>query len=413
MVPTSLGIRITDSTGGLEPESRASRPGHSKSLSRCGILDKGKGGIVKKYCMTRIRQIDPRPRFFSCGAIGAFAMLVVFLSPVPLPAEVTSTFIDGQLEVVSDGEDSIDIAVSGGNVTVNGLPPGGQGSPDVPAADVTSIVVVGGQGTNTITLEAVTRADFPNLIDGNVHIAGDPLAGEGTDFIIGSEFADMIYGGNGLDFVSGGPGQDTVFGEGGNDEIAGCGGDDLLYGGVGDDKLYGEGGYDWLAGMAGNDKFCYSWPGSRPAAGGSRYREVAEDDGGSDTLDFSTCDALVTIDLDLQDVDQVVDAAGHILCLMGQFENFIGTAYEDTVNLDPLGDPRHIDGGDVPGGGVRADDVLLFDAQGVPVTDDGSTIIAEGYAPVTYVGIETVIIVNAPPAVEELSWGSIKALFRD
>jgi hypothetical protein len=75
-------------------------------------------------------------------------------------------------------------------------------------------------------------------------------------------------------------------------------------------------------------------------------------------LDFSHAASAITIDMDLTDVDQEVDAGGNTVRLKGQFENFV--------------------------------------AQSAAVTDDGTTIIAEGFAPVTYINFETVNISNSP-----------------
>jgi hypothetical protein len=89
--------------------------------------------------------------------------------------------------------------------------------------------------------------------------------------------------------------------------------------------------------------------------------------------------------------------------LEGQFENFVGSEFDDVVFVYPLAVPRSLDGG-------AGDDTLNFDAQGAVVTDDGTTLTAEGYAPVTYTNFETVEISNAGAPVETAT-GSGTAYF--
>jgi cell division septation protein DedD len=113
------------------------------------------------------------------------------------------------------------------------------------------------------------------------------------------------------------------------------------------------------------------------------------DESGNDTLNSSLSTSGIAIDLDLTGVNQEVNVAGDTVRLEGLFENFVGSSFDDTVFVDPLDVPRNMDGG-------AGDDTLNFDAQGVAVTDDGTTIIAEGFAPVTYINFETVNITNSP-----------------
>jgi hypothetical protein len=131
---------------------------------------------------------------------------------------------------------------------------------------------------------------------------------------------------------------------------------------------------------------------------------ILNDAGGTeDRLDFSTYAAMgVTIDLDTAAVQQVsADGSGpRRLQLVGEgtaspFEHFTGSQQPDTVYADPLPVPydRMLDGGDpttLPG------DRLLFDAQGQPVTDNGSMLTVTGFAPVDYMNFEKPQTVNFP-----------------
>jgi len=119
--------------------------------------------------------------------------------------------------------------------------------------------------------------------------------------------------------------------------------------------------------------------------------DIFSDESGNDTLDFTHATLGATIDVDLINVPQEVNVISHTVQLEGQFENFGGSRLDDVVSVDPLGVPRYLDGGPHETG-----DTLNFDAQGAEVTDDGATIIAEGFAPVNYINFETVNITNSP-----------------
>lgn len=224
----------------------------------------------------------------------------------------------------------------------------------------------------------------------------------GNDEQNGGEGNDEQNGGDDHDFQSGGQGNDCQIGGEGNDEQQGDAGDDVQEGGEGNDEQWGGAGDDTQDGGDGNDiqfggeghDTCLLYFGSA---------DVVNDEAGDDTLDASEVTSPITIDLDLQDVDQVVDAAGNTLRLEGQFETFIGGPFPDVVSAGPLTVPRSIDGGGSPptatltlaGTGAQEGDTLNFDAQGLPVADTGTALIVEGFAPVTYTNFVTVTITNA------------------
>ncbi len=149
----------------------------------------------------------------------------------------------GTLSVTSDGADNINVAVTAGQVTVNG------DTTNVNAVDVKSLNVMGGSGDNQIDLSAVTAADFSNPNWEGVIIDG----GAGSDSIVGSDLRDSIVGGDGNDTVLGGDAQDTILGGAGDDSLRGQSGNDSILGGDGLDTCDGGGGDDIVDGGAGND----------------------------------------------------------------------------------------------------------------------------------------------------------------
>ena len=217
---------------------------------------------------------------------------------------------------------------------------------------------------------------------GNDHIEG----GAGTDTIFGENGRDIIRSGDGTDFIDGGADHDVINGGAGNDVINGGPGKDYIDGGIGNDIINGGDGDDIVEDFYGDDLIV-----NRPGSD-----DIIIDHDGNDTLDFFPAASGITIDMDMTDVDQVVDAAGNTVRLEGQFENFIGSGFDDLLFVDPLTVPRNLGGG-------AGNDTLSFDAKGVPWTDDGTTITAEGYAPVAYISFETVNISNTTgclPSIE-------------
>ena len=346
------------------------------------------------------------------AAAAVVFLTLLFLLAIPQPALGSgSVWVDGDgvLRVWYDGD--IKINCVNGYVKVNGQDPSGGA---VLCTDIKGMVVNGGDGDNKIDLGDVGTENFPNVEnveinggDGNDEITGsgfddkidggagnDELFGEkGNDEMHGGDGNDYMRGGDGNDEMHGGEGSDTQIGDSGNDEMYGGDGNDWQYGGSGDDNLNGGSGDDNLNGGSGDDNL-NGGPGNDNMRGGPGDDRYAQDPGsadtitdtvGDDTVDFSNATSGITIDMDLQDVDQVVDTAANTVRLEGQLENFIGSGFNDEVFVDPLDVPRSIDGED-------GTDTLNFDAQGAPVTDDGTTLTAEGYAPVTYANFETVNI---------------------
>ena len=198
---------------------------------------------------------------------------------------VTSLWIDGELSIRSNSNDSILVETDASQnvvVQVNGVVD--NSVPTIPASDVRAMVIEGGDLANRIDLKAVTSSEF-NYVDAvsglpmTVHIdggngndtifgsggAGDTiLGGDGDDFIDAREGADVITAGDGNDLVYAREGADSVYGGNGNDQLFGLGGDDLVEGGDGADSLYGG---------EGND-----------VVNGGDHADVIQGDDGDDTL---------------------------------------------------------------------------------------------------------------------------------
>jgi hypothetical protein len=230
--------------------------------------------------------------------------------------------------------------------------------------------------------------------------------GAGNDTQIGGVGNDEQNGGDGNDYQSGGWGNDQQVGGDGDDEQDGGGGDDSQFGGAGDDEQIGSAGNDTEEGGPGDDiqdggfGDDYQWggPGDDEGTGGEGgdthflffgSSDVVNDEAGTDTLDASGVASSITVDLDLQGLDQVVDTAGNTLQLQGQFEAFVGGPFDDVIFADPLTAPRTLDGG-----GAQAGDLLNVNAYGLPFTDTGTALIVEGFAPITYTNFATVSVTN-------------------
>ena len=197
----------------------------------------------------------------------------------------------------------------------------------------------------------------------------------GDDTVVGSPLPDFIHGGDGDDRLDGGAG------------------DDMIYGGPGDDTLTGGAGADTFFDGCGDDTVSDLDP-----ASGDTYMvtpcsdDVFTDSGGSDTLDFSLAARAITVNLWSQAI-QTVDATGSTLRLNGQWENFVGSPFGDTVSVRPLPVAQKLIGGNGLG------DRLIFDALGLNVTFDGTKFMIPGFGDVTVSGFEEIQTINAAPRI--------------
>jgi uncharacterized secreted protein with C-terminal beta-propeller domain len=112
------------------------------------------------------------------------------------------------------------------------------------ARTVQSIVVSGGRGNDTITVDTGGR-DIPTVLQG----------GLGNDSITGGAGRDVIFGGPGADSLDGAGGADTIYGGPGKDSLVGAAGDDALFGRQGADTLRGGDGRNVMNGGPGVDVY--------------------------------------------------------------------------------------------------------------------------------------------------------------
>ena len=122
-------------------------------------------------------------------------------------------------------------------VNVNGAPQ------TVADTDIANLVVDGGAGDDTITVDPVVTAG--QFI----------LGGAGDDTIMGGNGSDVIYGGPGEDLIVCGAGDCYVDGGPGDDHIFGGPGDDIIFAGDGNDELVAGDGDGLMAGGPGADSF--------------------------------------------------------------------------------------------------------------------------------------------------------------
>ena len=120
---------------------------------------------------------------------------------------------------------------------------------------------------------------------------------------------------------------------------------------------------------------------------------------GSDTVDFSVSPSSVHFDLDAVGIAQFVNLTGEIVTLLERMENFVGTAFNDILNVDAATFPRTVNGGPhllpLPPG-----DKLILDGQGELVTvvkSDFNTgvIHTKGHEDVVFDEFETIKIINS------------------
>jgi Ca2+-binding RTX toxin-like protein len=157
------------------------------------------------------RELRISPPRAALLAVTAAAAALAF--PGIASATVTPTLVGTDLTVASDADDAITVTCVAGAVQVNAVPAG------VNCANLTSLVVQGGPGANTINLAGVTTTDFTHAPAPTVSVHGNG----GNDTITGSDFADVIDGDDGNDSIV--PGKNPV------------GTTDDARGGVGDDSI--------------------------------------------------------------------------------------------------------------------------------------------------------------------------------
>jgi Ca2+-binding RTX toxin-like protein len=268
------------------------------------------------------------------------------------------------------------------------------------------ITVSGPDGTDTLTnVEKLQFTDATITLPGGTYLNGtagnDSLNGDSTDNLIlggaggdtlyGGAGNDAIYGGDGNDFIDGGPGNDVIDGGAGwnvlyygsapsavnvnlslsgvaqdtggagidtisniqalygsaySDTLTGGASDTAIYGGAGDDTIRGGAGNDNLFGGAGND-YMDGGPGHDVIDGGA----------GSNIVSYQSATAFVKIDLNLLGTIQDTQGAGYDT--LSNFENVMGSSYNDTLIGDAANNNLYgMDGNDTLYGGAGDDSLL-------------------------------------------------------
>ncbi|WP_134498857.1 calcium-binding protein [Microvirga pakistanensis] len=178
-----------------------------------------------------------------------------------------------------------------------------------------------------------------DIIDGR---AGDDLidGGTGDDHIVGGAGNDIIHGGNGNDIIfgmagddqiSGGAGDDRLFGDDGNDTVFGDDGNDQVHGGSGNDALFGGAGSDLINGDAGNDTMEGNDGDDVLIGGGAN--DVVSGGFGNDKVDGGAGADLL---LDNAGQDTVAGGQGNdhvVVALDGDRDTYEGGAGTDTLDL--------------------------------------------------------------------------------
>ena len=121
-------------------------------------------------------------------------------------------------------------------------------------------------------------------------------AGNGNDFVDGSEYDDLINGGNGRDDLFGFDGNDTINGGNGGDFIDCEGGNDTLNGDAGNDSIGGGRGADTISGGDGNDRM--DGEGGRDVLNGDDGDDRYTGGGGRDTFVFDSDNSNESDELD-------------------------------------------------------------------------------------------------------------------
>ncbi len=197
-----------------------------------------------------------------------------------------------ELNISSDDGDSIQLGVIGGNVLIQTAAPGELLAPNlsigsVPAANLQSIIITGGDQENTIDLSRVLAIDYLTLA--SISVRG----GHGDDTLIGSpDIANQIFGEDGDDTITGGDGNDTLDGTDGGDSITGGAGNDSILGGDGADAISADGGNDTILSGSGADTISTGDGDDSVFAGngedsilGEAGNDTLNGDGGTDSVD--------------------------------------------------------------------------------------------------------------------------------
>jgi Ca2+-binding RTX toxin-like protein len=311
---------------------------------------------------------------------------------------VSALVVGTDLNISSDGDDSIQVSAFAGNVLVVAGPAGGIQQPissigSVPASSIQSIIITGGDQENAIDLGNVLATDFLTLAsivvqsgNGDDLLTGSPdfanhlhgqdgrdtlLGGTDNDTLDGGDGADSINGlsgndsilaGNGTDNISGDDGNDTLDGGNGSDTISSGNGDDSVFAGNGEDSLNGDAGDDTLNGDGGTDTV--SGDDGNDSILGGEFDDSLVGGTGSDTLNGQAGNDTLTGDAGN---DSLLGGVGH--------DSLTGADGDDLLNGNSGNDLEFgNDGADLLYGG-SGNDQLFGDNSDVASLDTGNDLL--------------------------------------
>ena len=216
-----------------------------------------------------------------------------------LRTTTTTTLSGGVLSIVgTDLNDNIlvEAGASAGEaiLTSNGGLP-------VSYSGVTSVLIMGDKGDDTIVVDSLAAEIFGGDDNDNITVLGTLAAtifgGSGDDMITGGDGDDQIEGGLGNDNIAGGIGNDiimaggtgitdtsmnTIDGGTGNDMLMGDEGDDTIEGANGEDMIFGYGGIDNLSGSGGDD--CVMGGDANDFCSGGTGNDLIDGEDGADDI---------------------------------------------------------------------------------------------------------------------------------
>ena len=319
-------------------------------------------------------------------------------TPLATPATgLTLIGTDGRDEFIA-GTDGIDAYFAGdGNDLIVGSP----------GADIIS----GGIGVDAVIYEAspAVNPTDPGVIvdlasgfgmgghaDGDLLISiEDVLGSNASDTLLGDEKRNAIAGGRGDDTIDGRGGDDFLTGDAGNDDITGGDGNDTIFGGRGNDIIDAGDGNDYVHADKGDDDISAGM-GNDIVIGGDgddiadlgegddTYIFLMEEDGllaavgtdtvdgglGSNTVELADFSAKATIQLGGSfGSPQTISSSGEndtnppgtfvTIANLSNFQNVVGTAFDDVIFGDASDNKLAGSGGDDLLLGFQGNDTII------------------------------------------------------